>query len=91
MAGIRCIEEIIKKDREGFEITVIGDENHPNYNRIMLSNVLQGKTSFDEININDWDWYIQNNVMLLAGEKVVKIDPSLKQVETDKGNTVPYD
>ncbi|MFA9556516.1 nitrite reductase large subunit NirB [Evansella sp. AB-rgal1] len=91
MAGIRCLEEILKIDRDSFEITVIGDEKHPNYNRIMLSNVLQGKTTFDEININDWNWYDQNNVTLHSGERVTKIDTEMKHVETDKGNIVPYD
>ena len=40
IAGVRCIEEIIKRDLEAFEIIIIGDEPHPNYNRIILSNVL---------------------------------------------------
>ncbi|MCD8500861.1 MAG: nitrite reductase large subunit NirB [Bacillaceae bacterium] len=91
MAGLRCIEEILKRDREKYEVTIIGDELHPNYNRIMLSNVLQGKTTFEEININDWNWYEENNVTLFAGEKVTKINRELKQVETDKAKTIAYD
>ena len=37
MAGIRCMEEILKHDSDSYEITIFGDEPHPNYNRIMLS------------------------------------------------------
>lgn len=43
MAGIRCIEEILKLHRNMFEIVIFGAEPHPNYNRILLSSVLQGR------------------------------------------------
>ena len=48
MAGVRTIEEILKVSPNKFEITILGQEPHPNYNRIKLSNILQGDTSFDE-------------------------------------------
>ena len=37
MAGMRTVEEVLARDPERYEITVIGAEPHPNYNRIMLS------------------------------------------------------
>lgn len=73
MAGVRCIEEILKRNKETFEITIIGDEPYPNYNRIMLSHVLQGKTEVSEINMNDWEWYQENEITLFTGEKVTEI------------------
>lgn len=91
MAGVRCIEEIMKRNKDLFEITIIGDEPHPNYNRIMLSNVLQGKTSFNEININDWDWYKENQIKLFTNEKVTKISANEKVIETEKGQRISYD
>ena len=57
MAGVRCVEEILKLDREAFEITIFGSEPHPNYNRILLSTVLQGDTTIKDITLNDYDWY----------------------------------
>ena len=53
MAGIRCIEEILENDAELFTITVFGSEPHVNYNRILLSTVLQGDTSLEDITINN--------------------------------------
>jgi len=91
MAGVRTVEEILKRDAQSFDITIIGDENHPNYNRIMLSNVLQGKTTVDEININDWDWYKENNINLLTGEKAIQIDRKNKVVVTDQKKHIGYD
>ncbi|SDZ09000.1 nitrite reductase (NADH) large subunit [Evansella caseinilytica] len=91
MAGVRSIEEILKRDPSRYEITIIGDEAHPNYNRIMLSNVLQGKTALDDITINDWSWYKVNNINLMTGEKVTSIDREAKSVTTEKGSEIPYD
>jgi len=91
MAGVRTIEEILKRNADLFEITIIGDEPYPNYNRIMLSNVLQGKTTVNDININDWNWYQDNHINLLTGEKAIKIEREEKKIITDKGKTIEYD
>ena len=37
MAGLRTIEEILERSQSQFDITIIGKEPYPNYNRIMLS------------------------------------------------------
>lgn len=91
MAGIRCIEEILKRNKDRFEITIIGDEPHPNYNRIMLSNVLQGKANMEEIIMNEWSWYRENGITLYTGEKAVQINKNNKCVTTDKQRTIYYD
>lgn len=91
MAGVRTIEEILKRNADTFEITIIGDEPYPNYNRIMLSNVLQGKTTINDININDYEWYKDNHINLLTGEKAVRIDKDKKEVITDKQQIIAYD
>ncbi|MCM3718807.1 nitrite reductase large subunit NirB [Fictibacillus phosphorivorans] len=91
MAGVRCIEEILKIDSDGFEITIFGREPYPNYNRILLSTVLQGDTSIDDITINELEWYEQHNIQLYTGETVVEIDKERKQVYTDKDRQIEYD
>jgi nitrite reductase (NADH) large subunit len=91
MAGIRTIEEILKLSPEKFQITIFGEEPHPNYNRIKLSNILQGDTSFEEIIINPLQWYKENNIELHTGEAIVKIDHEAKVVISDKGRSVQYD
>ncbi|MBT2736076.1 nitrite reductase large subunit NirB [Bacillus sp. ISL-7] len=91
MAGVRSIEEILKHSPHSFEITIFGSEPHPNYNRIQLSAVLQGGTSFKDITINDRDWYNQQNIKLFTGETVIKIDTEEQLVKTDKNQEVPYD
>lgn len=91
MAGVRTIEEILKVSGDQFEITIFGSEPHPNYNRILLSKVLQGDTKVTDITLNDWDWYRENNIELYTGETVIGIDSENKAVTTDAGRTQHYD
>ena len=42
MAGARVVEEILTRDPDRFAITMFGAESYGNYNRILLSNVLNG-------------------------------------------------
>jgi nitrite reductase (NADH) large subunit len=91
MAGVRAIEHLLKLAPEAYEITIFGAEPHPNYNRIMLSSVLAGGADLQEIVINDWDWYKDNNIQLFAGHRVTQIDSIHKRVVSDQGITVSYD
>lgn len=91
MAGVRTVEEILERDPERYEITIIGNEAYPNYNRIMLSNVLQKKMTVDEIITNPLDWYEENQIFLINNNPAVGVDPELKTVTTESGEVVPYD
>ncbi|WP_223589120.1 nitrite reductase large subunit NirB [Neobacillus bataviensis] len=91
MAGVRAIEEVLKINREKFEITIFGQEPYPNYNRIQLSTVLQGGTSVRDITLNEWKWYEDHNIRLYLGESVTAIDTENQMVYTDKGRIESYD
>ncbi|MFC3883491.1 nitrite reductase large subunit NirB [Bacillus songklensis] len=91
MAGVRCVEEILKNDANTFEMTIFGSEPHVNYNRMLLSTVLQGSTSFEDIIMNDRDWYDTHHIRLFTGETVINIDKEKKVLKTDKNREVSYD
>jgi nitrite reductase (NADH) large subunit len=74
MAGVRTVEELLKLAPDMYDITVFGAEPHPNYNRILLSPVLAGEQTIEEIVLNSWDWYTDNGITLHAGKKVTEID-----------------
>lgn len=74
MAGVRTLEELLKIAPDFYDITVFGAEPHPNYNRILLSPVLAGEQTIDEIILNDWSWYTDNGITLHAGHKVTEVD-----------------
>jgi nitrite reductase (NADH) large subunit len=49
MAGMRTVEELLKLAPGMYDITVFGAEPHGNYNRILLSPVLAGEKTVDDI------------------------------------------
>src|SRR5690606_26041389 len=57
----------------------------------MLSPVLAGEKTFEDIVINDEAWYRDNGITLHAGRAVAAIDPQGKTVEAEGGLSVPDD
>ena len=91
MAGVRTLEELLALAPDLYDITVFGAEPHPNYNRILLSPVLAGEQTVDEIVLNDWDWYREHGITLHAGKKVARIDRARRRVIADDGTEAAYD
>ncbi len=95
MAGVRALEELIKIAPDLYNITVFGAEPHPNYNRILLSPVLAGEQTIDEIILNPLSWYADHHITLHLGKTVVKVDRSKRVVMADDGHggqiTADYD
>ena len=98
MAGIRTLVELFKHNVSGqgngsdiYDITVIGAEPHPNYNRIMLSPVLASEKTIDDIILNSVNWYEENNIELITGDAVTEINRVSKTVVTESGRQVGYD
>ena len=91
MAGVRTVEELLKIAPDLYDITIFGAEPQPNYNRILLSPVLAGEQTLDEIVLNSWEWYTENNITLHAGKKVVNVDRARRIVTADDGLEVEYD
>ncbi len=91
MAGMRCVEELLKRDALRYQITVFGAEPHTNYDRIMLSSVLAGEKKIDQIVINSLRWYGENEIRLFAGDGVAAIDRAAKTVTSESGRVEAYD
>ena len=91
LAGMRCLEDLLDMAPERYEITVIGEEPWGNYNRIMLSPVLSGDKTIEDIMLHSHTWYRDKGIRFIAGDPAVKIDRPRKQVYTQKGEIVDYD
>jgi nitrite reductase (NADH) large subunit len=91
MAGMRTVEELLKLDPDRYHITVFGAEPHGNYNRILLSPVLAGEKTVDDIMLHTREWYAANGISLHAGDPAVRIDRKRRIVEASSGLAVPYD
>ncbi|AEB84942.1 NAD(P)/FAD-dependent oxidoreductase [Alicycliphilus denitrificans] len=95
MAGVRTLEELLKIAPDLYDITVFGAEPHPNYNRILLSPVLAGEQTVDEIVLNDWSWYQEHGIALHAGHTVTAVDRARRLVHArgpgGEAVSAPYD
>ena len=91
MAGCRAVEELLARDAGRYRVTIFGAEPHVNYNRIMLSPVLAGEKTFDEIVINSREWYDENDIDLITADPVTAIDRAAKTVTSKSGRKVHYD
>ena len=91
MAGMRTIEELLKMAPDFYDITVFGDEPHPNYNRIMLSPVLAGEQTINDIVLNSREWYAENGITLHTGKRINKIDRVKRFVYAEDGTSADYD
>ena len=90
MASGRMLEHLFETAPDAYEVTLFNGEARGNYNRIMLSPVLSGEKTYDDIVTHDEDWYIANGVTTRFGEPVTKIDRNRKVV-ISKGGETPYD
>lgn len=91
MAPGRALERLLEAAPDAYEITIFNAEPRVNYDRIMLSPVLSGEKSFEEIVIHGDGWYIEHGITLYKGHKVLAIDRSAKTVTSAQGVVVPYD
>ncbi len=91
MAGVRTLEELLKIAPDLYEITVFGAEPHPNYNRILLSPVLAGEQTLDEIVLNPLSWYEEQGITLHLGKAVTEIDRRRRVVRAADGTEAAYD
>jgi nitrite reductase (NADH) large subunit len=92
MAGARVVEEILQRAPDRFDISMFGAEPYGNYNRILLSNVLNRSQQPTEIFINPLAWYDQNRIILHAGVKALRIDRERKVVvgKPLRRDAIPY-
>ena len=90
MASGRLLEQLFEKAPGAYDVTLFGAEPRGNYNRIMLSPVLSGEKTFEEIITHDATWYAEHGVTCRFGEAVTGIDRARRVVVSAAGET-PYD
>lgn len=91
MAPGRMLERLIETNPDMYEVVIFNAEPRVNYDRIMLSPVLSGEKSFEDIIIHGDGWYIRNGITLYKGHKVIAIDRAAKTVTSNQGVVESYD
>ncbi|WP_149141083.1 nitrite reductase large subunit NirB [Gemmobacter caeruleus] len=90
MASGRMLEHLLEAAPGQFDVTLFNGEPRGNYNRLMLSPVLSGEKTYEQIVTHDDAWYAANGVTCRFGEAVVRIDRDRKVV-VSKGGETAYD
>ena len=90
MASGRVLEHLFDADAD-VDVTLFNAEPRGNYNRIMLSPVLSGEKTYEEIVTHDDAWYAENGVTCRFGERVASIDRAAKTVTAENGDVLAYD
>ena len=89
-AGIGAVQGIRELDKES-EITIISDEKYHTYSRPLISYMLKGDVSQENIKYRPEGFYKENNVKKILGKKAVSVDKNRKAVVLEDGNAVQYD
>ncbi|SDO18414.1 nitrite reductase (NADH) large subunit [Halomonas shengliensis] len=91
MAGHRLVEALLARTERPARITVIGAEQAPAYNRILLSPLLAGEMQREALTLRSAEWYAEQGIELILGERVEKIDCDARTLSTDAGRRLDYD
>ncbi|MEC7119935.1 MAG: FAD-dependent oxidoreductase [Pseudomonadota bacterium] len=91
MAAMRTVEELLKLSPERYQITVVSKEPHGSYNRILLSPVLAGEKTFDQIVLNRPEWYAEHGINFKSGVSVQAVNRARREVQLDNGEVLGYE
>lgn len=90
-AGVRTLEELLKLSSDFYDIAVFDAESHSNCNRILLSPVPAGEQTFEEIVLDDLNWYAENGIKFFLDRKMVQIGRVRRRVVAANGSEAEYD
>ena len=87
MAGLRLLEELVALAPGRFDITAIGAEAEPAYNRVLLSSLLAGEIGAGDVAMRPRGWYAEHGIALRTGEPAVALDSRRRQVRCATATT----
>jgi 3-phenylpropionate/trans-cinnamate dioxygenase ferredoxin reductase component len=91
--GLACQRACETLRRSGYDapIRVIGAEPHPPYDRPPLSKeYLAGERDESTLRFRPPDWYADNHIKLLLGQRATRLDPAAREVTTSADTQVAY-
>lgn len=91
MAPGRMLEDLFDNAPDAYDVTIFNAEPRVNYNRLMLSPVLSGEKSYEDIITHNDDWYAEKNIALHKSARISKIDREAKTVTSERGVVADYD
>src|ERR1700709_689502 len=90
MAAARLVDELAKVALGRYAIAVIGDEPRLAYNRVLLSSVLAGETTSDDIELRAAAWGRGRGVTLKYGCVATGIDVAKREIKIADHENVSF-
>lgn len=90
IAGTTAAEDLRKLNAD-VSITIIEQEFHPVYSRVLLPHYIKGKIPREKVFLKTWEWYAAQNIEIMAGVRIEGIDIANKFVSTSEGRELPFD
>jgi nitrite reductase (NADH) large subunit len=90
MAAARLVDELAKVALGRYAIAVIGDEPRLAYNRVLLSSVLAGETTSQDIELRPASWWRDRGVTLKYGCRATEVDVGRREVKIENDESVPF-
>ncbi len=91
MVAQRLLEQLHEGGHGFSRIVVLGAEPEPAYNRVLLSSVLAGDATLDQIRLKKDAWFEAAGIERHYGDPVTAIDREPRQVTTAGGKRFQYD
>ncbi|WP_051299278.1 NAD(P)/FAD-dependent oxidoreductase [Marinobacterium litorale] len=90
MAGNRLLQELVKASPRPESILVIGEEPRVAYNRVLLSPLLAGEMTPQQVELQGREWYSEHGIDLICADPVVSVDTDRHRIKTDSGRELGY-
>ena len=91
MASVRLLERLAEHAPGRFDLTVVGAEPAPGYNRVLLSSLLAGDVTGADCALRDAEWYALHGFGLLVGERVDALDLRARNATLASGRDLAFD
>lgn len=91
MAGLKLLEELKAACPGRYNVTIVGAEPEPAYNRVLLSSLLAGEAADEDLTLKERAWYGASGFRLFTGASVQAIDRADKRLRLRDGRFVAYD
>ena len=82
--------EVIRQLKPQASITIITDENHEEYSRVLIPHYIRGKVSREQVFLKKPEWYEEKGIELIKGIKVIKLDSGGHGVDLSNGEQIGY-
>ncbi|HLD20462.1 MAG TPA: FAD-dependent oxidoreductase [Patescibacteria group bacterium] len=90
VAGTTAAEELRKRDASA-QITILSEEHHPLYSRVLLPHYIKGKIPRERVFLKRETWYASQNIEWVTGVLATHLDGRNKFVGGSDGREYPYD